>query len=82
MKSVLITGGAGFIGANFIDYFLKKYPNEYTLVNIDKLTYAGHLDHLNSVENNPNHIFVKGDICDKELIHSLFKKFIYVEIKK
>lgn len=61
---MLITGGAGFIGSNFILYMMKKYP-DYQIVNFDKLTYAGNLETLKSVENNPNYKFIHGDICDR-----------------
>jgi dTDP-glucose 4,6-dehydratase len=74
MKSILVTGGAGFIGSHFISYFLKKRQN-IRIINIDKLTYAGNLFHLHEVENHPNYIFVKGDICNKNLIKTLFKKY-------
>ena len=67
---LLVTGGAGFIGANFIHYILKKYP-DYKVVNLDNLTYAGNLENLKGVENNPNYRFVKGDICDVELVNEL-----------
>ncbi|MBU2926776.1 dTDP-glucose 4,6-dehydratase [Winogradskyella psychrotolerans] len=73
-KSILITGGAGFIGSNFIVYFLEKYKN-IKVVNLDKLTYAGELSNLNELENNDNYTFVKGDICDTELINELFKTY-------
>ena len=74
MKSILITGGAGFIGSNFVPYFLNKYP-EYRIINLDKLTYAGNLDNLKECENLPNYVFVKGDICDRELVVNLFEKY-------
>ena len=74
MKHILITGGAGFIGANFVVYFAQKYP-DYHLVNLDKLTYAGDLANLTEVEHVPNYTFVKGDICDRKLIESLFKQY-------
>ncbi len=74
MKSVLITGGAGFIGSNFIPYFAQKYP-DYHIINLDKLTYAGNLDNLAECESFKNYLFVKGDICDEALIDSLFIKF-------
>ena len=71
MKSILVTGGAGFIGSNFIPFFLEKYPH-YKIINLDKLTYAGNQENLTSVMANPRHIFVKGDICNRELINYLF----------
>lgn len=71
--TVLITGGAGFIGSNFIPYFIEKYP-EYNVVNLDKLTYAGNLDNLRECEENPRYEFVKGDICDAALVSSLFER--------
>lgn len=74
MKNILITGGAGFIGSNFILYFLKKYPN-YRLINVDSLTYAGDLQNLSGVENYPNYIFEKGDICDKDFIKDIFTHY-------
>ena len=74
---ILITGGAGFIGSHFIKYILKKYPN-YKIINLDKLTYCANLDNLKEIENNSNYEFIKGDICDKELISKLFKEVEYV----
>lgn len=73
MKSILVTGGAGFIGANFVPYFAKKYP-EYKVINLDKLTYAGNLDNLSDAADCANYEFVQGDICDRELIEKLFKQ--------
>lgn len=73
-KSILITGGAGFIGSNFVPYFIEANPNT-KVVNIDKLTYAGELSNLQEVVNNPNYTFVEGDICDRNLIESLFNKY-------
>lgn len=67
---LLVTGGAGFIGSNFILYWLKKYPED-KILNLDKLTYAGNLENLKSVEINPNYKFVQGDICDSQLVNSL-----------
>ena len=67
---ILITGGAGFIGSNFIHYILKKYPN-YQIINLDLLTYAGNLENLKDIEKNPNYKFVQGDICDRKLVDSL-----------
>ena len=75
MKKYLITGCAGFIGSNFVHYMLKKYP-EILLVNLDKLTYAGNLENLKDVEGDPRHVFVQGDICDKELVESLSSLFL------
>ena len=69
---ILVTGGCGFIGSNFILCMLKKYP-DYSIINIDNLTYAGNKENLISIEDNPNYRFVKGDICDKELVNSLIK---------
>lgn len=71
MKKYLVTGGAGFIGSNFVLYILKKYE-DIQIINLDKLTYAGNLENLKSIENDGRHIFVQGDICDKELV---FKSF-------
>jgi len=64
---LFVTGGAGFIGSNFILYWLKKYPQDH-IVNLDKLTYAGNLENLVSVKNNPNYTFVKGDICNPKIV--------------
>src|SRR5258706_8851835 len=67
MKSILITGGAGFIGSNFVLHFLEKYP-DYHVINLDLLTYAGTLDNLKEEQANPRHIFVNGDIMDRQLV--------------
>ncbi len=72
-KKILITGGAGFIGSHVIRLFVKQYP-EYSLVNLDKLTYAGNLENLHDVENESNYRFVKGDIVDYESMKDLFLK--------
>ena len=64
MAKILVTGGAGFIGANFCYYELEKHPEDQ-IVCIDKLTYAGNLENLKSVENNPRYSFVQADICDR-----------------
>ena len=74
MKTYLVTGGAGFIGSNFVLYMLNKYQ-DIKIINLDKLTYAGNLENLKSIENDKRHIFVQGDICDKELVSSLFEKY-------
>lgn len=71
-KKLLVTGGAGFIGSNFIVHFLQNNP-DYAIVNLDKLTYAGNLTNLTEVADNPNYIFVKGDICDRPFTEQLFK---------
>lgn len=70
-KKVLITGGAGFIGSHLVRLFVNKYPN-YTIFNLDKLTYAGNLENLKDVENKSNYQFVKGDINDAQFINELF----------
>ncbi|MCX7880885.1 MAG: GDP-mannose 4,6-dehydratase, partial [Patescibacteria group bacterium] len=69
---LLITGGAGFIGSNFILYWLKKYPQD-KIINLDKLTYAGNLENLKSVEKNSNYQFIHGDICDFKVVDSILK---------
>lgn len=67
---ILVTGGAGFIGSNFIRYFLKKNPS-YSIINLDKLTYAGNLENLADLEKNPRHRFVRGDIADQGLVDQI-----------
>ncbi len=74
MKSILVTGCAGFIGSNFVPYFLDKYPN-YNIVNLDLLTYAGDLENLTECESNPNYKFIKGDICNRELVEFIFSEY-------
>ncbi len=69
---LLVTGGAGFIGSNFIIYWLKNYPQD-KIFNLDKLTYAGNLENLKQVENSPNYTFIKGDICDEKIVDSAMK---------
>ncbi|MDG2195020.1 MAG: dTDP-glucose 4,6-dehydratase [Polaribacter sp.] len=73
MEAVLITGGAGFIGSNFIPYFLEQHK-KYHVINLDKLTYAGNVTNLKSLEKHPRYTFIKGDICDRNLIEETFEK--------
>lgn len=73
MMKVLVTGGAGFIGGNFVHYMVNKYP-DYQIVNLDLLTYAGNLETCKPVENKPNYKFVRGDIADRKFIMDLFEK--------
>ncbi len=73
MKSILVTGGAGFIGSNFVCYFLSKYK-DFQIVNLDALTYAGDLSNLKEVEGNLRHVFVKGDILDRPLLENIFQQ--------
>ena len=74
MKTILITGGAGFIGSHVVRLFVNKYP-DYQIVNLDKLTYAGNLKNLKDIENEPNYIFEKGDIVDDAYISQLFDRY-------
>lgn len=79
MQTVLITGGAGFIGSNFIPYFLGN-NKEFKVVNLDLLTYAGNLFNLTEVENDSRYTFVKGDICDRSFIERLFRKYKFTGV--
>ncbi len=74
MRTYLVTGGAGFIGSNYIHYMFKKYDNEIRIINVDALTYAGNLENLKEVEKRENYTFVKADICDKEAISKIFEE--------
>lgn len=73
-KTILVTGGAGFIGSNFVPYFCAKYP-QYNVINLDKLTYAGNLDNVKECEVMPNYTFIKEDICNADKIEELFEKY-------
>ena len=74
MTNILVTGGAGFIGSNFVPYFLEANPDVH-LVNIDALTYAGDLENLKEVENHDRYTFIKGNICDRKLIEKIFERY-------
>lgn len=76
MRTYLVTGGAGFIGSNYIHYMFKKYDNEIRIINVDKLTYAGNLENLKDVEDRENYTFVKADICDAEAINKILRRMI------
>ncbi|MFB0505481.1 MAG: GDP-mannose 4,6-dehydratase, partial [Thermodesulfobacteriota bacterium] len=66
IRTILVTGGCGFIGSNFVRYMLRKY--DYKIINVDKLTYAGNLENLSDISDHPNYEFVRGDIADKAMI--------------
>ena len=70
-NSILISGGAGFIGSHVVRLFVNKYP-EYQIINLDKLTYAGNIENLIDIDKKENYTFVKGDICDSKLMNRLF----------
>ncbi|MBX2978051.1 MAG: dTDP-glucose 4,6-dehydratase [Flavobacteriales bacterium] len=72
-RSILITGGAGFIGSHVVRRFVTKYP-QYRIINLDALTYAGNLENLRDIENAPNYTFVKADICDADAVAEVFKE--------
>lgn len=74
--TLLVTGGAGFIGSNFVQYMLRLHPS-YRIVNLDKLTYAGNLQNLDRAEGNQQYAFEHGDICDREFVASLFRKYTF-----
>ncbi|MCY2687803.1 dTDP-glucose 4,6-dehydratase [Salinimicrobium sp. TH3] len=74
MKTILVTGGAGFIGSNFIPFFLENNP-DISIINLDLLTYAGDMENIKEVEDNDRYTFVKGDICDRSLVEELFEKY-------
>jgi len=74
MKKYLVTGGAGFIGSNFIHYMLEKY-SDILIIDLDKLTYAGNLENLKDIEGDKRHIFIKGDICDRKTVSDLLMRY-------
>lgn len=78
-KNILVTGGAGFIGSNFVPYFVEN-NEDYHLVNLDALTYAGNLENVSEVENHPRYTFIKGDICDKDFIDNLFQEYQFHDV--
>ena len=73
-RNIIVTGGAGFIGSHVVRLFVNKYP-EYRIINVDKLTYAGNLANLKDIEDKPNYVFVKADICDFDLMYELMQKY-------
>ena len=72
-NTIIITGGAGFIGSHVVRLFVNKYP-EYRIINVDKLTYAGNLANLKDIEDKPNYAFVRADICDFDTIYALMQR--------
>lgn len=74
MRTYLVTGGAGFIGSNYIHYMFKKYDNEIRIINVDSLTYAGNLENLKGIDERKNYTFVKADICDNAAIEKIFNE--------
>lgn len=78
-RSILITGGAGFIGSNFILNYLKNNPT-HKVYNLDLLTYAGNLENLKAIENHSNYQFIKGDICDRNLVQEIFDKYLITDV--
>jgi dTDP-glucose 4,6-dehydratase len=74
MKNILVTGGAGFIGSNFVKYILDRY-SEYRIINVDALTYAGNLENLKDIVDNSNYVFIKADIRDREKIDEIFASY-------
>ena len=79
MKNILITGGAGFIGSHVVRLFVNKYPN-YTIINLDNLTYAGNLENLKDIENKANYVFVKADICDYAQIQKTVAEYTVTDV--
>ncbi len=76
MKTYLITGGAGFIGSNYIHYLFEKYPHDtIQIINYDLLTYAGNLDNLKAFQHHPSYVFIQGDVCDRKKINTIFETY-------
>ena len=73
-RNIIITGGAGFIGSHVVRLMVRKYP-DYRIINLDKLTYAGNLANLTDIEQEPNYLFVKADICDFDTIYALMQQY-------
>ena len=73
MTTILVTGGAGFIGSCFVRHMLNKHP-DYKIINLDALTYCGNIENLKDVENNPNYTFVHGNICDRKLVRDIMQE--------
>lgn len=78
-KIILVTGGAGFIGSNFLEFFCKKYP-EYSIINFDKLTYAGRLENLKECTDYSNYEFIRGDICDSDLVAKIIQDYSVTDV--
>lgn len=74
MRTYLVTGGAGFIGSNYIHYMFRKYDNEIRIINVDALTYAGNLENLKEIEKRDNYTFIKADITDKDAITKILRR--------
>ena len=75
MRTYLVTGGAGFIGSNYIHYMFDKYGDDIRIINVDALTYAGNLENLKDIEDKPNYTFIKADICDGKKMMEIFKEY-------
>ena len=76
-KTILVTGGCGFIGSSFIKYILKKYP-KYKIINLDALTYCSNIENLNEISNNPNYKFIQGNICNKNLVKNILPNVNFI----
>ena len=74
MRTYLVTGGAGFIGSNYIHYMFQKYDGQIRIINLDKLTYAGNLENLKGVEDRDNYTFIRADICDRDAVNQIFQE--------